>query len=62
VGRNHSLASELLEDSGYCVSYQTEHIPINESQELIQERKKAHDFLMDVWRWYNKGYYEDLIV
>jgi hypothetical protein len=47
---------------GYCVSYQTERIVVNKSQELIQERKKAHDFLMDVWRWYNKDYYGDLIV
>lgn len=47
---------------GYCLSYQTERIPVNESQELIRERKKAHDFLMYIWRWYNKNYYDDLIV
>jgi hypothetical protein len=47
---------------GYCVSYQSERVIISESQELIQERKKAHDFLMDVWRWYDKNYYDDLVV
>lgn len=44
---------------GYSVSYQTENILVNKSQKLIEERKKAHDCLMDIWYWYNRNYYGD---